>query len=247
MALGAASTSHASPPAPAEAPKDPNDAPFLRPPLGQAAPTPIQSTPALAPPHDAGRRLALTVLPAYGSFRLPLRGRPDGARYPGAGAFVEADVQLLRFAWLRLQAGYTGHPVDEVRFVDGDELKVAANRGTLHATSAGVGVALGIDVGRVLPLVDLGVGAFRIGTPTGALPGQRDQPCFEGGCDTGLACVAGTCQVTLVPEVHAGVGVDIQLRRHWAIGAALKYFALLVQPQTYPVYLVGALRLTARF
>ncbi|MEZ4453609.1 MAG: hypothetical protein R3B09_29410, partial [Nannocystaceae bacterium] len=64
---------------------------------------------------------------------------------------------------------------------------------------------------------------------------------------TGLACVAGTCQVSMVPEVHAGLSVDIQLGRRWAVGLALRYFALLFKPQVYPVYLLGAFRLTARF
>ncbi|MEZ4381627.1 MAG: hypothetical protein R3A79_09775 [Nannocystaceae bacterium] len=236
-------------PAPAEAPADPNDAPMLRPPNGQPAPTPLKRAPALEPPYSGDRRLAITLAPAYASFRLPLLGRPT-ARRPGAGALIEADLRLLSFIWLRAQLSYSSHPLDKTTVADeetGDPI-TTANSGVLHATSAGIGVAAGIDLGRFLPTVDVGAGLFRLGTPEGALAGQRGRACIDGSvCDTGLTCRAGTCVPAAVPEIHGGVSVDLMLRKHWYIGATIRYFALMVQPLEIPIYVIGAARFGARF
>jgi hypothetical protein len=234
---------------PSEAPRDPNDAPMMRPPNGQPAPTPVKRSPALEPRYGGDRRFAITLAPAYASFRLPLLGRPT-IRRPGAGALIEADLRLLSFIWLRAQLGYSAHPIDETKVMDDEtgELNVTANPGVLHATNAGIGVAAGIDLGRFLPTVDVGAGVFRIGTPEGALAGQRGKACLEGSvCDTGLTCRAGMCVPASVPEVHGGVSVDLQLRKHWYIGATIRYFALMVQPLDFPIYVIGAARIGARF
>jgi len=236
-------------PEPTEAPRDPNDAPMMRPPNGQPVPVPIKATPALAPRYGGDRRFALTLSPAYASFRLPLLGRPT-IRRPGVGALLEADLRLLSFVWLRAQVGYTGHPMDESKSQDEDsgDVSVIANAGTLHTTTAGVGLAIGVDLGRFLPTIDVGAGVFRIGMPEGAMAGQRGLACVDGTtCDTGLTCRAGTCVPAPVPEVHAGVAIDVMLAKRWYIGASMRYFALMVAPREYPVYLIGALRLGARF
>ncbi|MCB9570162.1 MAG: hypothetical protein H6710_23630 [Myxococcales bacterium] len=240
----------ASTPAPTPAPRDPNDAPMMRAPNGQPDPTPVLATPALVPTYRDRRRFALTLSPAYGSFRLPLLGRSNKRR-PGAGGLLEADLKLLPFIWLRAQVGYTAHPLDEAKLKDDEsgEVTVVANAGTLHAANAGVGLAVGVDLGPVLPMIDAGVGAFRLGTPSGALAGQRDQPCLDGGgCDNGLTCSPiGVCVVDLIPEVHAGASVDILLGQRWSVGATLRYFALLRDPASIPTYVIGALRAGIRF
>ena len=48
-------------PPPTEAPRDPNDAPMMRPPNGQPAPTPVKRSPALEPPYGGDRRFVLPI------------------------------------------------------------------------------------------------------------------------------------------------------------------------------------------
>jgi len=249
LSLATVAETSAGEPAPREAPADPNDTPMMRPPNGQAAPTPIKASPALVPAYGGDRRFALTLSPAYASFRLPLLGRPT-IRRPGAGALLEADLRLLSFAWLRAQVGYSGHPMDESKSEDPDteEVTVTANAGVLHTTTAGVGLAVGIDLGRFMPMVDVGAGIFRIGTPEGAVVGQRGMACLDGTtCDTGLMCSAGTCVPAMVPEVHGGASVDLHLAKRWYLGASIRYFALMMQPRDIPIYVIGAARLGLRF
>lgn len=222
---------------------------MMRAPNGQPQPTPIKRAPALTPPYGGERRLALTLSPAYASFRLPLLGRPT-IRRPGAGLLLEADLRLLSFIWLRAQVAYSGHPMDETKLQDKEteEISVTANAGVLHTSTAGIGAVIGVDLGRFLPMVDVGAGVFRIGTPAGALPGQRGMACLDGTtCDTGLTCNAGTCMPSLVPEVHVGLALDLQLRKRWFVGASIRYFALMLQPRDIPIYVLGAARLGARF
>ena len=254
LALAAASAPAAAlPPAspvPSEPPRDPNDAPFLPAPNNQPRTTPPLHAPSLAPPYQPGRRLALSVAPSYASFRMPLLGRPR-VRLPGVGVGVEGDIQILRWIWVRLMASYSAHPVDESRVRDEktEVVTLLANPGTVHALTGGAGVAVGVDLGRFVPLLDVGVGAFHIRTPPGATPGQQDQPCVDGGgCDVGMVCGGdGRCHPGLLPEVHAGVAVELQLLRHLALGGTLRYFALLTAPMSFPIYVLGGLRLTARF
>jgi hypothetical protein len=222
----------------------------MAPPNNQPRSAPNLHAPPLAPSSLPGRRLALTFAPTFASFRMPLLGRLS-ARHAGVGLGLEGDLQLARWIWLRGLASYTAHPLEESRTQDPDSLAVLslANAGTMHVLNGGVSGVVGVDIGRWSPLLDVGVGTFRIGTPTGLLAGQRDQPCIDAsGCDTGMVCGAdNVCRPGLLPELHAGLSLEMQLRRHLAVGFLLRYFALLTAPLNYPVYLTAAVRLTARF
>lgn len=253
-ALAAPSAPAAAPraatPKPQPAPQDPGEAPFLAPPNNQARTSPSLHAPALGPAYTGGRRFAFTLAPTYASFRMPLIGRPKG-RLPGAGLGVEADLQLLRWIWLRVQGSYTGHPVDESGVIDQEtgEAVLTAARGAVNTLNGGVGVAVGIDLGRFTPLIDAGVGAFRITTPKGVQQGQLGQPCLDQkSCDVGMVCGGdGLCHVGVLPEIHAGVAIEWNLLRHLALGGTLRYFAPMAAPTTFPIYLVGAIRLTLRY
>lgn len=192
------------------------------------------------------RRLQLTVKPLFASIRTRFLGRPTLAQtrsipapIRGGGAGLDLDVHLWRSFWLRLTGTYSAHPVQAEFTRDDDELVQTARQGILHAGQTGGGVVYAFDVGRVLPLVELGMGAIWFRSPRAVQAGQLGSECLDGGvCDAGLICSpTNECQLGTVFEVHAGVAVDVQVTDHVALGAGLRYFAFLSDPSVYPVYL----------
>jgi hypothetical protein len=234
------------PPSP---PRDPNDAPFMRPPNNQPAPTPLRTSPDLRRGYSSVRRFAFTLAPLFASFRLPFLGdRPS--RIHGAGVGGELDVQVIRWIWVRAQATYTVHPVTEVRTADadGDVVETAA-RGTIRAAGFGVGPVFALDLGRFLPLIEAGIGGLRVVTPAGVQEGQLGQECGDGGaCDVGLTCGGdNVCRPGMIGELYFGAAVDVLVRRHWSLGGQFRYYALLTAPGRFPVYLLAGVRLAIRF
>jgi hypothetical protein len=226
-------------------PRDPNDAPFLAPPAGQP---PRNTELRLREPYTPRRRIQLTLLPAYAALHLDFIGRPSEP-IRGGGAGVAVDIQLLDFLWIQVQGGHTIHPVQDEFVKNEDVVQKVAAAGNVMATQAGLGLLHAIDLGRFLPFFDAGVGAMIITSPTGVQDGQRGSPCRgDGSCDTGLVCGSDdVCRPGLVPEIHAGLGLDILIGDRLAVGAYVRYHALLRDPATFPVYLVGAARLALRF
>jgi hypothetical protein len=86
-------------------------------------------------------------------------------------------------------------------------------------------------------------------SPTAAQDGQWGAECREGGvCDLGLSCASdNVCRAAPFPEVHAGIGLDILLGRRWALGIAVRYYALMRAISDIPVYVHGGVRLSVRF
>lgn len=237
-------------------PTDPNDAPFMRAPNNQLQTTPPRTRPDIRRGWSARRRLALTVAPAFASLRLPFQGRTVGQqvpRLPGAGVDVELDVQAYRWIWFRAHGIYSGHPVDEVRAMQQDmEVVQLAPRGTIHVAGFGAGPVFALDLGRFLPLIEVGVGGLQIVTPNGGVAGQRGEACrTDKSCDVGLNCnSANVCEVRTVGEAYLGLAVDLLVRRHLSLGAQFRYnipFNELKNLNLVPGYLVGTLRLSVRF
>lgn len=234
---------------PPEPPRDPNDAPFMRPPNNQPQPVKLRTTPDLRRGYSSARRFAFTVAPLFASFRLPFIGRGEG-RTHGAGFGGEVDVQIMKWLWIRAQGSYSVHPVQDRRSADSDgKTVINAAAGTIRAAGFGVGPVIALDLGRFVPLIEGGLGALRIATPDGVAGGQLGQKCLDGGgCDTGLRCGGDNkCQQSMIPEVYFGGAVDLLVRRHFSVGAQFRYYALLTAPGSFPVYLVGGLRVAVRF
>jgi hypothetical protein len=234
-------------------PRDPNDLPPMPPPGGQPRPDDLRWDPAFANHFGERRRVQLTLMPIYASVRLDFIGRPQpAARNPmrGGGGGLELDIELLRPFWLRLVASHTVHPVDD-RFAtnDDDEIVQTAARGNVQATDAGLSAVYAMDFGRILPLLDVGLGVLWLRSPAAVVDGQLGGECLQSGaCDPGLVCASdNTCQMTPVLELHAGVAVDVLITDRWTVGAGLRYFALLSNPAVYPVYLQGTVRGGIRF
>lgn len=231
-------------------PRDPNDAPFMAPPNNQIGGRPPRTSPDIRRGWSARRRFAVTVAPAFASLRLGFQNRPANGRVHGGGLDLEVDAQLHRWIWLRAQGTYSAHRVDELRVMtDAGDVVLSAPRGTIHTTGFGMGPVFALDLGRFLPLIEVGLGAMRVATPMGVATGQRGTACSTGGaCDVGLRCTASNvCEPTLLPDLYFGAAVDVMIRRHVTVGGQFRYYALLPAWSKFPVYLLGTVRLGVRF
>ncbi len=232
-------------------PRDPNDAPFLPPPNNQVRGKPPRTAPDIRRGWSARRRFAFTAAPAFASLRLPFQNRPSAARVHGGGLNLEVDAQLHRWIWLRAHGTYSAHRVDEVRITmeDSGEVVQTAPRGTIRTLGFGAGPVFALDLGRFLPLIEVGLGGLRIATPVGEAKGQRGAACGDGGaCDVGLRCsAANVCEPTIVPDLFFGAAVDVMIRRHVTVGGQFRYYALLPAWSKFPVYLIGTVRVGVRF
>jgi hypothetical protein len=217
---------------------------------GQPQPQSQRWDPPTVSGRDRHRRLQLTLLPIYAALRVPLFGRPQ-MPVRGGGVQLEGDVLLIDPVWLRLSVAHTVHPVADEYGRDADErIAQTAARGNFQATTAGLGLVYGLDLGRVLPLVEVGAGAMWLRGPEAIADGQQGAACRnDGTCDAGLTCnvAANVCEGGTIPQVHGGVGIDVMLADHWSVGASFRYFALLTAPQAFPIYLTAGARLGVRF
>jgi hypothetical protein len=238
--------------APSGAVRDPNDLPRMDAPYGQPRLDGRRRWASdFSGKFHARRRLQLTAEPLFSSLRVGFLGRP-AEPIRGGGAAVDLDVELWRPLWLRLLVAYGGHPVDDQYATAMDQSIVQTARGgTLHATHASVGLAYALDFGRVIPLIEAGIGGLWIAPPSGVQDGQLDRACLQGGvCDVGLTCaVDNVCRQGTLPTVNLGLGVDVRVGRRFVLGAAVRYFAFIANaPGSDPVvYLHYALRLGLRF
>ena len=259
-------TSPAKPPPPpageipTHPPRDPNDAPFMRAPNNQFGNFGLRTSPEIRRGYSSIRRVALTIAPVFASFRLPFLCRPVANCTPGAGATPtrqhgaglggELDVQVIRWLWMRAQASYSWHPVDDVRVEDDKKnVSVVAPAGTIRAFGTGIGPVVALDLGRFIPLIEGGIGVLRVATPAGVTNGQLGEACLDNSvCDVGLTCGGdNVCRQGLIFDLYFGGAVDVLVRRNLSLGFQIRYHALLTAPGKFPVYLIGGLRLGVRF
>ncbi len=198
-------------------------------------------------------RVRLTLSPMFASLRTPLAGRSDSALDPhrGAGAQFDVDVPIWRPLWLRMSGAYSGHslPAASARDED-DELQPTAAAGTLHIGHAAAALLYAMDRGRLQPMLEVGLGPMWARTPDGIRDGQPGQACLGGTvCEIGLKCdvQANLCRPATTFVVHGGVSLDVEVTRRTSVGVGLRYFALLSNPQVYPVYVTAVVRLGLRF
>jgi hypothetical protein len=231
-------------------PRDPDDAPFLAPPNNQLGQWSAGRRATLTRGFDDDHHLQLTLTPSYSALHVPFIGRGT-TPLRGGGVGLELDVRLWRWLFVRVRASHTLHPVFEETSFDEEsgETSLIANAGLVQATDAAVGIVYALDIGRFVPHVDVGAGLLFVRSPAAAQPGQWGAECRQDGvCDLGLSCSSDNiCRAAPFPEVHAGIGLDVLLGRRWALGVAVRYFALLFAPTDLPIYLHGNVRLGVRF
>lgn len=230
-------------------PRDADDTPFTRAPNNQLGQWSVGRRAALTRGFDDDHHAQLALVPTYAAIHIPMLGREGPLR--GGGAALELDVRVLRWLFVRVYGSHTVHPVFEETVYDEENAKVVllANEGMVQATNAGAGLVYALDIGRFVPRVDIGAGLLFVRSPEAAQDGQWGGECSDQGvCDLGLSCsVDNICRPAPVPEFHAGIGLDILLGKRWAVGAAVRYYALLSAISNLPIYLHGSLRLAVRF
>lgn len=256
LALGVG-TSDAAPKDPLQPPRrDLNDAPFMNPRHGGPSNDGARTYEARHTPRWGHRdRVRLTLSPLFASLRVPLAGRSRSALDPnrGGGAQLDLDLPLFRPAslWVRLTGSYSGHRLPAAYARDEDDvLQNTAAAGTLHIGHAAAALLYVMDRGRLQPMLELGLGPMWARSPRGVLDGQPGQACLGGNlCELGSTCdaEANVCRPSATLVVHGGVALDVELTRRTAVGLGLRYFALLSNPQVYPVYLQAGLRFGLRF
>lgn len=196
------------------------------------------------------RRVMLSLSPLFASYRLAFLGRPS-TPIRGGGIGTDLDIELVAPVGIRLSASYSGHRVfDEYAQPDDKPPTLAARGGTLHTIDVAGAVVFAMDIGRVRPVLEAGLGALVIRTPSFAVDGQRGGACLSGGgCDVGLVCAAAenVCRQGVVPRAHAGAAIEIAIGDRWSIAAMIRYFSLLTAPTVFPVYLQTGIRLGVRF
>ncbi len=197
------------------------------------------------------RRVALSLAPVFASYRMAFLGRP---LQPIRGGGVTADVDVIVRApvWIRAGAAYTAHALfDEYTQAEGEAPALSARRGTLHTLDVHGGVVFAMDLGRVRPVLEAGLGGLMVRTPRAPVQdGQLGGACLDGGgCDVGLVCAAAqnVCRQGMIPRVHAGAAFEVLLRDRFSVGVMIRYYALLLAPTVFPVYLQTGLRATLRF
>lgn len=231
-------------------PRDPDDTPFMRPANNQLGQWSVGRDRPLTRGFDDDHHVQLSAVPTYAALHVPFIGRGPGP-LRGGGVALELDLRLLRWLFLRVYGSHTAHPAFEETAFDEDdgEVVLLANSGVIQATNTGLSIVYALDIGRFVPRVDVGAGLLFLRSPAAAQPGQWGAECRQGGvCDLGLSCNAEEiCRPTPFPEAHAGIGLDILLGRRWAVGLAVRYYALLQALSELPVYIHGSVRLSVRF
>jgi hypothetical protein len=191
----------------------------------------------------------LTVAPTYSVLRLGFLGRPAGP-IRGAGVGAELDVRIVQFLWLRVQGGTAWHAAAKaVDTRDPENPELTAASGAISVTEVGGSLVVALDLGRVVPLVDAGLGGLWIHTPKGVTDGQAGMACRSGGqCDVGLHCGADdVCRPAPQLEVHVGLAIDVPIGRFLSLGAHFRYHVPARELTIAPLLLTGALRLGVRF
>lgn len=230
-------------------PRDPDDAPFMRPPHNQLGQWSAGRERPLVPSWDDDHHVQLTAVPAYAAFHVPFIGRGAGP-FRGGGASLELDVRVFRWLFVRAYASHTVHPVfAEADYDEDDGVTELAEGGLIQATNTGLSLVYALDIGRFVPKVDVGAGLLFVRSPSGPQAGQWGGECRANGvCDLGLSCSAEEiCRPTPVFEGHVGVALDVLLGRRWAVGLGVRYYALVSALTELPVYLMASVRLSARF
>lgn len=225
--------------------------------------TPMMRAPGGQPPDDrrrwgtswasdasSRRRIALSLAGLFASYRLGFLGR-KARPLRGGGVGTDLDIEIFAPVGVRISGSYTAHRLeDEHDDPEDAPPTLSAKKGTLHTFDLGGAVVFAMDVGRVRPVLEAGLGASVIRTPSAAVDGQRGGTCLAGGgCDIGLVCATAenVCRQGVTPRAHAGAAVEFMVGDRWLIAAMVRYFALLTAPTVFPVYLQAGVRVGVRF
>jgi len=231
-------------------PRDPDDAPFMRPPRNQLGQWTAGRPRSRVRGFDDDHWVQLSFVPTYAAIHLPFIGRGSGP-FRGGGVGLELDVRIVRWLFVRVYGSHTAHPVPRAEAYDeaSETVGLLARAGVIQATDTGLSVVYALDIGRFVPRVDVGAGLLFVRSPDQAQSGQWGGKCRDGNlCDLGLSCSAAmVCEPAPFPEVHAGIALDVLLGQRWSVGVGVRYHALIQAIAQFPMFITGHLRLGVRF
>ena len=172
-----------------------------------------------------GAALVLTALPARAEQReLQLGLQPvygltyiDERQPSGGGAGMHLSYGITDAVTVQLSGGATVHPLSELK----DRMLPA---GTLLTWQAGLSLVYALDIVRVVPFFEAGVGVLGVQVST-----------------------AKKVDNLLNLGVSLGLGADYLINRRWAVGVQVRYHAFLTDLSRLPLYLTVGPRIVLRF
>jgi hypothetical protein len=160
---------------------------------------------------------SVTLTPAYAIVYVDERAGSGGGGGVDVGFGVSESLTLHASGFL------SWHDLDATR---------TARAGTASAFAAMVGLTYSLDVIRLVPSFELALGAI----------GVRGDAAFGSGRAAEAVVASSTAFA-----VGLGFGIDYLVTRHVAVGAAVRYHALVTDLTRIPVYLYVGPRVTFRF
>jgi opacity protein-like surface antigen len=163
------------------------------------------------------RQWLLAMTPGYSLVYV------DGRSPSGGGGGFEVGYGLTEALSLRASGFLSWHAAEQTKTSPG---------GTIGAFSAMVGLNYTLDVIRLVPYFDVGIG----------LLGVRGDAGFHDSAVSNLVVPSSTAF-----GIELGFGIDYLLTRHVALGALVRYHAFLTDITRIPVYLYVGPRVSFRF
>jgi hypothetical protein len=157
-------------------------------------------------------RLRLSVTPMYALAFV------DGRDPSGGGAAADLAVGLTEGLSVRVSGFVSFHQASGQPITTGDTTRYGPD-GTMSAFGAFAGITYELPVLRIVPSFDLGLGAI----------GLRGDARFGTGPDASIVTPPLTAFA-----VELGFGVDWLITRRWALGAVVRYHALVTELERAP-------------
>lgn len=159
------------------------------------------------------RELSMGLQPAYGLTYI------DQRTPSGGGGFMHLAYGITDAIGIQLMGGATAHPV--AAFEDEDNPLPA---GLLTMWQASAGIVYSLDIVRIVPFFEAGIGVLGTIMKT----------------DAGIERAIGA-------SASLGLGADYLITRRWAVGVAIRYHLLLSDLDRIPIYLTVGPRVVLRF
>jgi hypothetical protein len=166
--------------------------------------------------HAERRRVRLSVAPMYALALV------DSRQPSGGGVVTDLSFGISDALSVRATGFVSFHAADGLQSTSATGTQTTGPAGTIAAFGAFAGLHYELDVLRIVPSFDVGVGAL----------GLRGDARYG----TGVGATA------LLPAVNAfavelGFGVDWLITRRWSVGAVVRYYTLLTELERAPGFL----------
>ena len=160
------------------------------------------------------RELTVGLQPAYGLTYV------DQRTPSGGGGFAHLAYGITDAVGIQLTGGLTAHPLGAAL----DDNMMPLPTGSLLTWSATAGIVYALDIVRIVPFFEAGLGVLGTITRT----------------DSGVSQSIGA-------SAALGLGADYLLTRRVAIGVVMRYHAFLSDLGRIPIYLTVGPRFVVRF